>query len=224
MITKKQAAVTFAAQFLTIFSSVLPQLKNGAASLKNVLQYTNESFQRDEDGDRNGSGDPDKGDLVTGEEARKAERDFADYDTIMEPSELLQADDTSQTGSHNTDSEKEVMSILTKERRMDEGYKSVWFKEDIDPDAKEEVVIILDSRENDSEEEEEEQASSDREEDEDDETQIKTPRVVFNDEQLISEHMVNSEDPAQDSQDDESLTVDLWEVSVLMMRTTLNKV
>ncbi|KAJ4937745.1 hypothetical protein JOQ06_002376, partial [Pogonophryne albipinna] len=53
-------------------------------------------------------------------------------------------DDTSEAGSDKTDNEKEVKPILTKERRLDEGYKSVWFKEDIDPDAKEEVVIIPD--------------------------------------------------------------------------------
>lgn len=176
MITKKQLAVKFTAQFLTIFISLLPQLTNG--SLKNVLQYTNESFQKDEDGDHNNSGDPDKRDLVTGEKARKAERNFPEYENVEKPSVLLQADNISQTSSQNTDSEKEVTSILTKERRMDEGYKSVWFKEDIDPNAKEEVVIIPDSRENDSEEEEE-QASSDREEDEEDNTPTKTPRVAF---------------------------------------------
>ncbi|XP_020639734.3 cadherin-related family member 5 [Pogona vitticeps] len=41
------------------------------------------------------------------------------------------------------DNEKEVRSILTKERRVaDDGYKAVWFKKDIDPEAKDDVVVI----------------------------------------------------------------------------------
>ncbi|XP_067850375.1 cadherin-related family member 5-like isoform X1 [Heptranchias perlo] len=39
------------------------------------------------------------------------------------------------------DSDTEVKSILTKERKSDEGYKAVWFKEDIEPEANEERVI-----------------------------------------------------------------------------------
>ncbi|XP_078405460.1 cadherin-related family member 5 isoform X3 [Cetorhinus maximus] len=39
------------------------------------------------------------------------------------------------------DNDTEVKSILTKERKSDEGYKSVWFKEDIEPEANEEHVI-----------------------------------------------------------------------------------
>lgn len=72
-----------------------------------------------------------------------------------------QDDDTSQAGSDKADSEKEVKPILTKERRMDEGYKSVWFKEDIDPEAREEVVIIPDNTENDSEEDSAEDSEND---------------------------------------------------------------
>lgn len=124
------------------------------------------------------------------------------------PLHALLPDDTSQEGSDKTDNKKEVIPILTKERRVDEGYKSVWFKEDIDPNAKEEVVIIPDSREDDSEEEDEEQSSSGREEDEDDNTRVKTPRVVFNDADLDSGLGVKM-DPAEDSEDDEVLTVDL---------------
>ncbi|XP_078076959.1 cadherin-related family member 5-like isoform X3 [Mustelus asterias] len=47
-----------------------------------------------------------------------------------------------------TDTDAEVKSILTKERKSDEGYKSVWFKEDIEPEANEEHVI---ERRNDEE-------------------------------------------------------------------------
>uniref|UniRef100_A0ACB8G282 Uncharacterized protein n=1 Tax=Sphaerodactylus townsendi TaxID=933632 RepID=A0ACB8G282_9SAUR len=43
----------------------------------------------------------------------------------------------------STDSEKEVKSILTKDRRpVDDGYKSVWFKEDINSEAKDDVMLI----------------------------------------------------------------------------------
>nr|XP_033784520.1 cadherin-related family member 5 isoform X1 [Geotrypetes seraphini] len=38
----------------------------------------------------------------------------------------------------DTDSEKNMKSILTKERRTDEGYKAVWFQEDIKPETREE--------------------------------------------------------------------------------------
>jgi len=118
-------------------------------------------------------------------------------------------DADSQAGSDSADNEeKEVKPILTKERRVDDGYKSVWFKEDIDPDAKEEVLIIPDSREDDSEEEDEEPSSSGREDDdEDDGRRGKTSRVFFNDADLDSGLGVKMEDP--DSEGDEELTVHL---------------
>ncbi|KAL8170033.1 UNVERIFIED_CONTAM: hypothetical protein K2H54_062155 [Gekko kuhli] len=44
-------------------------------------------------------------------------------------------------GSH--ESGKEVKSILTKDRRLEEdGYKAVWFKEDINPEAEDDVMMI----------------------------------------------------------------------------------
>ncbi|XP_019375347.1 PREDICTED: cadherin-related family member 5 [Gavialis gangeticus] len=46
--------------------------------------------------------------------------------------------------AHDSDSEKEVKSILTKDRKpADDGYKAVWFN----PDAKEEVMVIEDAPE-----------------------------------------------------------------------------
>lgn len=43
----------------------------------------------------------------------------------------------------SNDSEKEVKSILTKDRRLvDDGYKAVWFKEDINSEAKDDVLMI----------------------------------------------------------------------------------
>lgn len=143
----------------------------GIGSQKEGIQYTNDAFQNDEDGDSTGSSGPNKKSPMTIDKPQKVE-----YETVIEPSELLHSDDTSQAGSDRGSSGKEVKPILTKERRVDEGYKSVWFKEDIDPDAKEEVVIIPDSRENDSEEEDEEQTLSGRDEDDED----NLPRVAFN--------------------------------------------
>lgn len=187
-------------------SVVLPQLGQGSGGKKDVIQYTNDAFQNDEDGGSLGSSGPQGGSVMTGGEPRRA-TDFPLRSSV--PLHAFLPDDTSLAGSDKTDSEKEVKPILTKERRMAEGYKSVWFKEDIDPNAKEEVVIIPDSREDDSEDEDEEQSSSGREEDEDDNPRERTHRVVFNDADLDSGLGVKMEDPAEDSEDDETLNVDL---------------
>lgn len=119
-------------------------------------------------------------------------RDYTKYESIIEPQLLPQSDDTSQSGS-----EKEVKPILTKERRVDEGYKSVWFKEDIDPDAKEEVVIIPDNRENDSDDDEEEDTFSSREND-DENILIRTPQVLFKGSDGNDGFRVKTEKQAQD--------------------------
>ncbi|XP_044048795.1 cadherin-related family member 5-like isoform X4 [Siniperca chuatsi] len=187
----------------SMFQSSLGQSSGGH---KEVTEYTNDSFQNDEDGDSTGSGGPEGVSVTDGGEPRKAARDIPLYQAIVKSSVPLH-DDTSEAGSDKADNEKEVKPILTKERRMDEGYKSVWFKEDIDPDAKEEVVIIPDSREDDSEEEDEEESSSSREEDENDNPRIK--KVFFNDADLDSGLGVKMEDPAEDSDGDAVLTVDL---------------
>ncbi|XP_031135600.1 cadherin-related family member 5 isoform X2 [Sander lucioperca] len=182
----------------SMFQSSLGQ---GSGGQKEGIQYTNEAFQNDEDGGSTGSGSPAGESVMAG--------DLALDEAIVKSSVPLHAllhDDTSHDGSDNADSEKEVKPILTKERRMDDGYKSVWFKEDIEPDAKEEVVIIPDSREDDSEDDDDEQSSS---ENGDDTRQIKTPRVVFNEADLDSGLGVKMDDPAEDSEDDDALTADL---------------
>ncbi|XP_033982678.1 cadherin-related family member 5-like isoform X2 [Trematomus bernacchii] len=174
-----------------IAEASLFQSSLGQKGQKEGIQYTNEAFQKDEDEDGGSTG----GGL--------AARGSPQYEEVLKPSVALNVlrDDSSEAGSDKTDNEKEVKPILTKERRLDEGYKSVWFKEDIDPDAKEEVVIIPDSREDDSEEEEEEE--------QEEEEKMKTPRVMFNDADLDSGLGVKMEDPGEDSEDDEELTVDL---------------
>lgn len=118
-------------------------------------------------------------------------------------------DNISQASSNKSDDEKEVKPILTKERKSEDGYKAVWFKEDIDPDAKEEVVIIPDSRENYSEAEDEDAQSSSREEDEDDSPQTRTPRVLFKDIDLDEESESKTGDQTDNSEDDEEPSVDL---------------
>ncbi|XP_045893058.1 cadherin-related family member 5 isoform X1 [Micropterus dolomieu] len=190
----------------SMFQSSLGQ---GSDGHKEGMHYINDAFRKDEDGDSTGSGGPGGVNVMDGVEQRNKARNFLLNEAIVKSSAPLHAllsDDTSQAGSDKADDEKEVKPILTKERRMDEGYKSVWFKEDIDPNAKEEVVIIPDNREDDSEAEE---SSSGREEDEVDNPRIKPPKVSFNDVDLDSGLGVKMEDPAEDSDGDEPLNVDL---------------
>ncbi|XP_041652137.1 cadherin-related family member 5-like isoform X1 [Cheilinus undulatus] len=175
-----------------MFRSTMGQ---GSSGPKEGIQYTNNAFVNDGDGD-----DP------------KSLEDLKLEDAIMKstavPLHALLPDNTSLEGSDKGD-DKEVKPILTKERRMDDGYKSVWFKEDIDPNAKEEVVIIPDSREDDSEEEEEDASSNGKEENDDNNEGMKTPRSVFNEADLDSGLGVKMEDPAEDSDDVDDLTLNL---------------
>ncbi|XP_069384917.1 cadherin-related family member 5-like isoform X3 [Paralichthys olivaceus] len=156
---------------VSVFRSSLGQ---SSGDLKKGVQYTNEAFQKDEDGGSTGSGGPDGG--MSTEAIVKSSL----------PLHALLPDDTND--------EKEVKPILTKERRIEEGYKAVWFKEDIDPNAKEEVVIIPDRREDDS--------------DEEDEPGDKTPKVNVDDADLDSGLGVKMGDPPEDS-DGDAMTSDL---------------
>ncbi|XP_071314870.1 cadherin-related family member 5 isoform X4 [Trachinotus anak] len=188
-------------------------LGQGAGGPKEGIQYTNEAFQNDEDDQSMGSGGPEGGSRMAGREPRKAMEDHMRTEAIMKSSAplhtLLPSDNTSQASSDKSDSDQEVKPILTKERRIEEGYKSVWFKEDIDPNAKEEVVIIPDSREDDSEEEDAEQSSSRREEGEYEDPPVKSRKVVFGDADLDSGLGVKMGDSAEDSDGDQELTSDL---------------
>ncbi|XP_061679933.1 cadherin-related family member 5 isoform X2 [Syngnathoides biaculeatus] len=168
----------------SVFRSHLGQ---GSGGEKQGVQYTNEAFQHD-DGGSVGSGGP----YVTRAE-QGPPNDTALESRATALGTLLDDDDVSQTSS---DKGKEVKPILTKERRLEEGYKAVWFKEDIDPDAKEEVVIIPDSREDNSD-------------DEDDNGPAKSSKVGFAEADLDSGLGVKMEDPADDSEGDDVLNVDL---------------
>uniref|UniRef100_UPI003AAE84F0 cadherin-related family member 5 n=1 Tax=Centroberyx gerrardi TaxID=166262 RepID=UPI003AAE84F0 len=194
----------------SVFRSSLGQ---GSGGLKEGVQYTNEGFQNDEDAGSTGSAGPEEENIKLGGEPETKTRNLALEEAILKstaPLHALLQDDSSLAGSDKADSEKEVKPILTKERRMEEGYKAVWFKEDIDPNAKEERVIIPENGERDGEEDEEEEGSSSgREEDEEDGLPKSTPKVFFADGDMDSGLGVKIEDPEEDSEDEEVLTVDL---------------
>lgn len=173
-----------------------PQVGQGLGGEKQGVQYTNEAFQHDDDDDDDddggvGSGGP----FVTATKEGPAD-DSALTSSVRALGTLLDADNISQTSS---DKEKEVKPILTKERRLEEGYKAVWFKEDIDPDAKEEVVIIPDSRADDSEDDD----------DDHDAAPAKRSEPSLAELDLDSGLGVRIEDPAEDSEGDDVLDVDL---------------
>ncbi|CAJ1056003.1 cadherin-related family member 5 [Xyrichtys novacula] len=182
----------------------------GPGGPKETMQYTNEAFDNDEDGDSPGSSGLEAG-------QKKPSEGFIQEDAMRKtaaPPQDLHLDDTSL--DTETDADADVKPILTKEKRTDDGYKSVWFREDIDPNAKEEVVIIPDNSANDSEEEEEEdeedeeeEESSEKEDNEDDRRGLKTPRVVFNETDLDSGLGVKVEDRGADSDDEEKLSYQL---------------
>uniref|UniRef100_A0A3B3D7L5 Cadherin-related family member 5-like n=1 Tax=Oryzias melastigma TaxID=30732 RepID=A0A3B3D7L5_ORYME len=181
-------------------------LGNGPSDPKEAIQYTNEAFQRDEGGDGVDSGGP-AGGLNAKADERPAQGSH--YDKIISARlQSLQAQDTSDTDSHKADSEKEVKPILTKERRGEDGYKSVWFKEDIDPNAKEEVVIIPDNNEHDSEEEDNKPRIRDDDDDEEEGTSYKR-KVGFADADLDSGLGVKIGDPGEDSESDRASNTSL---------------
>lgn len=191
---------------------VLSQL--GEANQKEGIQYTNEAFQNnDDDRSSTGSGGPEgKGVLTSWDPPKPVENTHSEG--VSQSSSARQrtqfSDNASDSGSDRADNEKEVKPILTKERRVEEGYKSVWFKEDIDPNAKEEVVIIPENRDEHSDDEDEE-PSSDSRGDKDENLQRKSPKVLFAETDLDSGLGVKFDDPADDSENDDELNFDLWE-------------
>lgn len=141
----------------------------GRDSLKKKprLQFDNEGYNTYENTNNSGTKVPDEPDNVSDHEPDQEPKQEPDQPTHKDSvtflenqvalsatamASILKADTSSQDGSEDADSDKEIKSILTKERKNDEEYKSVWFKEDIVPDAKEDVLII----ENDLEVEDEE--------------------------------------------------------------------
>ncbi|RVE71320.1 hypothetical protein OJAV_G00050610 [Oryzias javanicus] len=180
-------------------------LGNGPSDPKEAIQYTNEAFQRDEGGDGMDSG----GVGLNGKADVQPAQDHQ-YEKILSTRlQNLLPDDASDTGSNKADSEKEVKPILTKERRGEDGYKSVWFKEDIDPNAKEEVVIIPDNNEHDSEEEDNKPSTRDDEDDDEEEGTSYKRKVAFADADLDSGLGVKIGDPGEDSESDRASNTSL---------------
>lgn len=167
-------------------------------------QFTNEAFQSDEDAVSLRSATSQEVDLKPGGGQQGIEAvgilgKEAGIKSTAAPHIVPHAvppGDSSSRGSNNDEDEVEVKPILTKERRAEDGYKSVWFKEDIDPNAKQEVVIIPDNREGEGEE-----GSSDEEDG------PPASQLVF-DADMDSGLGVKMEDPESDD-DDRMLTSDL---------------
>ncbi|XP_026057682.1 cadherin-related family member 5-like isoform X2 [Carassius auratus] len=130
------------------------KLGGGSGGPKEGVQYSNEGFQLDDDsGSVNGKLAADlENKLESGLKPQQRQKMMTPSAVLLSPSSP-QADSSSL--AETIDSEKEVKPILTKERRSEEGYKAVWFKQDIDPNTKEEVVIIPNTGEADGDHEEE---------------------------------------------------------------------
>ncbi|XP_076847084.1 cadherin-related family member 5-like isoform X2 [Brachyhypopomus gauderio] len=183
----------------SIFRSTL---SGGTGGPKDGVQYTNQGFQSD--GDAGSISSLQAAELALPLGPKQSLRGVgagtapggapAPQGRSGESSSSPQPDSCSLTASDHTDGEKEVKPILTKERRTEDGYKAVWFRQDIDPDVKEEVVIIPDSgqqdnRHDDDEDEEEDLSNTDM-----DEVLSKTYSTQQND---------------SDSEDEEGLTTDM---------------
>ncbi|XP_067318685.1 cadherin-related family member 5 [Anolis sagrei] len=121
--------------------------------------FTNEIYENGEQPNFDGKGDELPANV---EVEHDSPGPSAPLEKSMKVSLASASSEAIENEAKNEDSEKEVKSILTKDRRVaDDGYKSVWFKEDIDPDAKDDVLVIGDERnridsDDDSNEEEEE--------------------------------------------------------------------
>ncbi|KAK0148130.1 Cadherin-related family member 5 [Merluccius polli] len=149
----------------SVFRSALGR---GPGGLKDGIQYTNEAFKNDDDSDSTGPASPTELSRKMSEQpaaivATKAvtEEAISKYQATL----LATLPEVEPSPAEADKEDKEVKPILTKERRTEEGYKSVWFKEDIVPDAKEDVHIIPDNGQQDAEEDEEGSSSSGNEED-----------------------------------------------------------
>ncbi len=157
------------------------QLGGGSGGPKEGVQYSNQGFQHDDDsGSVNSKLAADLENKL--ESGLKPQQRRGSAQKTTTPSAVLQTTSSpapdSSSLAETIDSEKEVKPILTKERRNEEGYKAVWFKQDIDPNTKEEVVIIPDTGE----------ADEDREDDDDSEGEYR-PDVDSDDEEGVSSDM-----------------------------------
>ncbi|XP_051740926.1 cadherin-related family member 5 isoform X2 [Ctenopharyngodon idella] len=140
----------------SIFRSTLG---GGSGGPKEGMQYSNEGFQHDGDsGSVNSNLAADLKNKLESELKPQQRRGLSQENMTLSAASVLQTTSSTPPDSSSLaetiDGEKEVKPILTKERRTEEGYKAVWFKQDIDPNTKEDVVIIPDSGEADGDHEE----------------------------------------------------------------------
>ncbi|CAL8355281.1 unnamed protein product [Lota lota] len=174
---------------------------------KDGVQYTNEAFKNDDDSDSSGPAGPVELRRKMSAEPAAATATAAEDTAFRSAATLLATlpdEEGSATETDGADSEKEVKPILTKERRTEEGYKSVWFKEDIVPDAKEDVHIIPDNGEQDAEEDDDASSSSGNDED-----LMPRRKVLFGDADVDSGLGVRVSDSASDSEKNDTVTSDL---------------
>ncbi|ROI37053.1 Cadherin-related family member 5 [Anabarilius grahami] len=157
----------------SIFRSTLG---GGSGGPKEGMQYSNEGFQHDGDSGSVNSN-------LAADLENKLESGLKPQQRRGLPQENMTTSSTQPDSSslaETIDGEKEVKPILTKERRTEEGYKAVWFKQDIDPNTKEDVVIIPDTgdvdgdheEDDDSEDEDNLRTDLDSEDEEDEEDEI----------------------------------------------------
>lgn len=135
------------------------QLGGGSGGPKKGMQYSNEGFQHDGDsGSVNSNLSADLENKLESGLKPQQRRGLPQENMTPSTASVLQTTSSTQPDSSSLaetiDGEKEVKPILTKERRTEEGYKAVWFKQDIDPNTKEDVVIIPDTGDADGDHEE----------------------------------------------------------------------
>ncbi|XP_067235634.1 cadherin-related family member 5 isoform X1 [Chanodichthys erythropterus] len=140
----------------SIFRSTLG---GGSGGPKEGMQYSNEGFQHDGDsGSVNSNLAADLENKLESGLKPQQRRGLPQENMTPSAASILQTTSSTQPDSSSLaetiDGEKEVKPILTKERRTEEGYKAVWFKQDIDPNTKEDVVIIPDTGDVDGDHEE----------------------------------------------------------------------
>ncbi|XP_051978635.1 cadherin-related family member 5-like [Xyrauchen texanus] len=140
-------------------------LGGGLGGPKEGVQYINEDFQHD-DGSLSVISRL-AADLEMKLESGPQEQVTPSSTSILQTpaTRSIQPDSTSLGSLDTLDGEKEVKPILTKERHAEEGYKAVWFKKDIDPNTKEEVVIIPNTGDLEGDHEEEDDSEEEQEDD-----------------------------------------------------------
>ncbi|XP_066475650.1 cadherin-related family member 5 [Tiliqua scincoides] len=124
--------------------------KHGEYDVKSIDGFTNYNYQTDEKPNPDEKDDTSQASVVSENDdnivTQEQQGTPPPAEKAVESSQASAAPDALEEGEENdeeTDNEKEVRSILTKDRKVaDDGYKAVWFKEDIDPEAKDDVVMI----------------------------------------------------------------------------------